>query len=314
MNRPPTRSARCATPATRPSSSIEPRVVREIELVPLVAELGLGPVGVAVDGDVRRLEHGEHLVEPLWCGPCHLHERHARRLLRLGAVRATVRRPIPYRGRWTPPRIRRSRRTTGPTSRASTRTGSRPERPSFETHVPTWDEWDARHRREPRFVAEVDDAVVGWLAIMSTSSRHCYRGVVEHSVYVEPRRPAAAGSGARCSTGSSTTRPARDLDDPDDDHRRERARASRSTPPPAFARSAGASASPSGTGAGRTPCSSSCGCREPSVGVRHVSASSRPLRTGPDRTRGAWLGTREPAAGLGTRPVERPAHIQPVSS
>ena len=56
---------------------------------------------------------------------------------------------------------------------------------SFETHVPTWDEWDARHRREPRFVAEVDGAVGGWLAIMSTSPRHCYRGVVEHSVYVD---------------------------------------------------------------------------------------------------------------------------------
>ena len=56
---------------------------------------------------------------------------------------------------------------------------------SFETQVPTWDEWDARHRREPRLVAEVDAAVAGWLAIMSTSPRHCYRGVVEHSVYVD---------------------------------------------------------------------------------------------------------------------------------
>jgi L-amino acid N-acyltransferase YncA len=56
---------------------------------------------------------------------------------------------------------------------------------SFETHVPTWDEWDARHRREPRFVAELDGSVAGWLAIMSTSPRHCYRGVVEHSVYVD---------------------------------------------------------------------------------------------------------------------------------
>ena len=36
----------------------EPGVVREVELVPLVTELALGPVGVAVDGDVRRLEHG----------------------------------------------------------------------------------------------------------------------------------------------------------------------------------------------------------------------------------------------------------------
>ena len=106
------------------------------------------------------------------------------------------------------------------------------------------------------------------------------------------RARGGAASDARCSTGSSPTRPATGSG-----RSRRRSspgtrRASRSMPPPAFARSAGASASPSGTGAGRTRCSSSCGCREPSVGVRHVSASSRRLRTGPDRTRGGRVHAR----------------------
>ncbi len=53
--------------------------------------------------------------------------------------------------------------------------------------MPSWDEWDTRHRAAPRLVAELDGAVVGWLALASTSSRLCYRGVVEHSVYVDAR-------------------------------------------------------------------------------------------------------------------------------
>ena len=56
---------------------------------------------------------------------------------------------------------------------------------SFETHVPFWEEWDARHLPAPRLVAESPGAVAGWLAVTPTSSRACYRGVVEHSVYVD---------------------------------------------------------------------------------------------------------------------------------
>src|SRR5262245_22049918 len=63
---------------------------------------------------------------------------------------------------------------------------------SFETDVPSWDEWDAAHLAAPRLVAEADGAVGGWLAVSTISSRDCYRGVVEHSVYVEP---AARGRG-----------------------------------------------------------------------------------------------------------------------
>lgn len=56
---------------------------------------------------------------------------------------------------------------------------------SFETVVPSWEEWNARMRPELRLVAESDGAIVGWIAIAATSRRACYRGVVEHSIYVD---------------------------------------------------------------------------------------------------------------------------------
>ena len=63
---------------------------------------------------------------------------------------------------------------------------------SFETDVPSWEEWDAGHHDAPRLVALDDGVVVGWLAVSPVSSRACYRGVVEHSVYVDE---AARGRG-----------------------------------------------------------------------------------------------------------------------
>jgi L-amino acid N-acyltransferase YncA len=57
---------------------------------------------------------------------------------------------------------------------------------SFEVDVPSWSVWDAGHLRAPRLVAEAEEAVVGWLAASPVSSRDCYRGVVEHSVYIDP--------------------------------------------------------------------------------------------------------------------------------
>ncbi len=55
---------------------------------------------------------------------------------------------------------------------------------TFETAVPTWEEWDARHLAEHRFVAEIDGDVAGWIAVVPYSSRAVYRGVGEESVYV----------------------------------------------------------------------------------------------------------------------------------
>lgn len=55
---------------------------------------------------------------------------------------------------------------------------------TFETEPPTWEAFDASRRREGRLVASVDSALVGWAALSPVSSRACYLGVVENSVYV----------------------------------------------------------------------------------------------------------------------------------
>jgi L-amino acid N-acyltransferase YncA len=55
---------------------------------------------------------------------------------------------------------------------------------TFETEVPSWDEWDAAHLPEHRLVADLLGEVVGWAALAPVSSRPCYRGVAEDSVYV----------------------------------------------------------------------------------------------------------------------------------
>ena len=60
-------------------------------------------------------------------------------------------------------------------------------RATFETTVPTWEEWDAAHHPAHRFVAELDDDVVGWSAVVPYSRRAVYRGVGEESVYVAER-------------------------------------------------------------------------------------------------------------------------------
>ena len=55
---------------------------------------------------------------------------------------------------------------------------------TFETATPTWEDFDAGRLPGLRLVAFEDDLLVGWTAVSPTSSRECYAGVVEHSVYV----------------------------------------------------------------------------------------------------------------------------------
>jgi L-amino acid N-acyltransferase YncA len=55
---------------------------------------------------------------------------------------------------------------------------------TFETEVPTWEEWDAGHLPHHRLVADLMGEVVAWAALSPASKRQCYRGVVENSVYV----------------------------------------------------------------------------------------------------------------------------------
>jgi phosphinothricin acetyltransferase len=63
---------------------------------------------------------------------------------------------------------------------------------TFETEVPSWERWDGLHLAEHRFVARLDDAVAGWVAVSPVSDRCVYGGVVENSVYVDA---AAQGRG-----------------------------------------------------------------------------------------------------------------------
>jgi L-amino acid N-acyltransferase YncA len=64
---------------------------------------------------------------------------------------------------------------------------------TFEVATPSWDAFDAGKLPGLRLVAVDDqDAVVGWVAASPVSSRPAYRGVVEHSVYIDR---AARGNG-----------------------------------------------------------------------------------------------------------------------
>ena len=55
---------------------------------------------------------------------------------------------------------------------------------TFEPAPPSWAEFDAGRLADHRLVCVAEGRVVGWAALAPTSSRECYAGVVEHSVYV----------------------------------------------------------------------------------------------------------------------------------
>jgi L-amino acid N-acyltransferase YncA len=69
--------------------------------------------------------------------------------------------------------------------------GIRSGNATFELEPPSWEAWDEAHS-QIRVVAELDGRVVGWAALSPKTSRCCYRGVAESSVYVEA---AAQGRG-----------------------------------------------------------------------------------------------------------------------
>lgn len=58
---------------------------------------------------------------------------------------------------------------------------------TFETVVPTWEEFRAKKTPEHCHVAsDPTGDVLGWVAASPVSERRVYAGVVEHSVYVDP--------------------------------------------------------------------------------------------------------------------------------
>lgn len=57
---------------------------------------------------------------------------------------------------------------------------------TFEVATPTWQIFDAGRLAGSRLVAiDAAGVVVGWVAASAVSSRPAYRGVVEHSIYVD---------------------------------------------------------------------------------------------------------------------------------
>jgi L-amino acid N-acyltransferase YncA len=63
---------------------------------------------------------------------------------------------------------------------------------TFETEVPSWEDWDAAHLPAHRLVARRGNDMAGWAAVVPVSDRCVYAGVAEHSVYVAA---AARGQG-----------------------------------------------------------------------------------------------------------------------
>lgn len=58
------------------------------------------------------------------------------------------------------------------------------ENATFELDIPNWTDWNNGHLLTCRFVAELDNKIIGWSALSLVSSRCVYGGVAEVSVYV----------------------------------------------------------------------------------------------------------------------------------
>lgn len=58
---------------------------------------------------------------------------------------------------------------------------------TFETQVPSWEEWDLSHRGDCRVVLRRGTEVLGWAALSPVSGRCVCGGVGEVSVYVASR-------------------------------------------------------------------------------------------------------------------------------
>lgn len=55
---------------------------------------------------------------------------------------------------------------------------------TFQTGAPEWNEWDQGHIKSCRIVARSGDSILGWAALSPTSSRCCYKGIGEVSIYI----------------------------------------------------------------------------------------------------------------------------------
>ena len=56
---------------------------------------------------------------------------------------------------------------------------------TFTTECPSYEEWDAAHLKDCRFVDVEDGVVAGWVVLSPTSTREMYKGVVELSLNMD---------------------------------------------------------------------------------------------------------------------------------
>lgn len=55
---------------------------------------------------------------------------------------------------------------------------------TYETKVPTWEQWDDKFLKICRFVVLIDKKVIAWCALSAISKREAYKGVAEDTIYV----------------------------------------------------------------------------------------------------------------------------------
>ena len=114
-----------------------------------------------------------------------------------------------------PVEIRELREEDWPAVRAIFEQGIAGRNATFETEAPSWEAWDRSQLDGHRWVAVEGGRVVGWAAAHPVSSRPCYRGVVEHSVYVDDEWQGQRHRARVARAAVREHRAGRDLDDPD---------------------------------------------------------------------------------------------------
>ena len=65
--------------------------------------------------------------------------------------------------------------------------GIKTEIATFQTNVPSWEEWNNTHVNSCRLTVSSGDIVLGWCALSLTSSRCVYAGVAEVSIYISEK-------------------------------------------------------------------------------------------------------------------------------
>ncbi len=56
---------------------------------------------------------------------------------------------------------------------------------TFESEVPSWEEWSASHNTPCNLVLKSGERVLGWIALTPVSKRCVFSGVAELSVYID---------------------------------------------------------------------------------------------------------------------------------